>query len=202
MQNDVINSAGNTSSSTHYNLTDNFGESVTGPSSSASYKLNAGFIQADQSTLSFSVTPNSINLGVLSTGSISSGEAYLTTTTSYAGGYFVKAYDNTEPGIANGLIDGTNKIADATTPNNYIDNPSAGTEHYGVSITGTHAAAGYASGTKINSLDNTTWIDVSSYNGAISDDEQTATFKASIDNLTPPASHYSAITTFICTANF
>lgn len=199
---DVLGQTGGESSSANYKIQHNLGETITGSSSSVSYKLNSGYIQYDKPVLIFSISDSSVNFGTLSTSSVSTGNITLTISTSSLWGYSVRAYDDTSSGIANGLVDGTKKIADATTPNVYVSIPSAGTEHYGIVVTGTHAASGYAAGTKINSLDNTTWVDIGSSSDFISGDTLTVQYRASISNLSPAGANYQAVTTFICTGNF
>lgn len=199
---DELGEAGGTSTSTNYKIEHNFGEVITGSMLSTNYKINSGYIQSDLPILIFTVSASSVNFGVLTTGAVSTDTINLTTSTNAVSGYSVKAYDNTSPGIANGMIDGVKKIADATTPGNFIANPSAGTEHYGLTVTGTHANAGYSGGTKINSLDNTTWVDLGSYSSFISDDILAVEYRASISDTTPATNNYEATTTYICTGNY
>lgn len=199
---DVLNEAGGTSNSVNYKVIHNLGESVIGSSTSANYKLNSGFLQPEKPVLIFTISTNSATLGTLSTGSVSTADVTLTTSTSAIGGYSIRAYDNTSAGIANGLLDGTKKISDATTPDSFVANPGAGTEHYGIIVTGTHADAGYAGGTKTNSMDDATNISVASYTDFISSDSQTVTFRASITATSVSAPNFTATATVICTANF
>lgn len=199
---DEFNESGGSSSSTNYQIWSNLGEQVTGTTESANYKVHQGFITTETPILIFSISGNSISFGTLTSDSVKTGNITLTLSTNAASGYSVQAYDNTTAGIANGLISVTSELADATTPNSYINLPSAGTEHYGVTVTGTHATSGYSSGTKINSLDNTTWVDIGSYSGFISDDVLTVQYRASISGLSPASSNYQAISTFVATGNF
>lgn len=200
---DVLNQTGGTSQSDNYMILHSLGESSIGYMSSTNFQLDSGFIQSEEEGfLSFTISKNSISFGTFSTSTVSTDNLTLTTSTSSTRGYAIFAYDNTQAGIANGLIDGTKKIADATTPNIYIDLPSAGTEHYGVKVTGLNADAGYATGTKINSMDNTTWIDIASYNSFIEDDEQTVEFRVSISEITPAGSDYKATSTFVCVGKY
>jgi hypothetical protein len=199
---DVLNESGGYSSSSSYRIWHNLGESPTGISESATYRIGAGFLQPDDQVLSMVISSNGLNFGVLSSSLVSAQSFTVTISTDYSNGYTLNAYDNTPSGIANGLVNGAKKIADATTPNNYINLPIAGVEHYGVVVTGTHAAAGYTSGTKINSLDDTTWIEIGSYNNYIDNDVYNVEFRAGISNTSPAGINYQTVTAFIVTANF
>ncbi len=199
---DVLNEAGEYSESSNYKIWHNLGESSTGVSSSTNYKIYSGFMTPDSYILTFSITPSTLNFGSLSQSSVSTQSTIITVSTSSILGYSVKSYDDTQPGIAYGLVDGSNKISDATTPNVFINLPSAGTEHYGVTVTGAHADAGYTGGTKINSLDNATLTNIGSYNSFIANDALTVQYRASISSLSSAGNNYSAITTYICTINY
>lgn len=199
---DVFGEVGGTSSSTNYKMTANVGESVTGVSSSTNYKAHQGYLTTEIPVLNFAISNNTITFGTLTSIDVKTGETTLTISTNALGGYNVRAYDNTPAGISNGLISGTKKIADATTPNVYITLPSSGTEHFGIVATGTHAASGYASGTKINSLDDTTYTDIGSYADFISDDTLTVQYRASISSATPASNTFQSTTTYIASGNF
>jgi len=202
---DVLNEVGGYSDSENYRLYHNFGESVTGVGTSESYIVYEGFFSNETPVLLFTVTPSSLDLGVLSSSSVATQNATLTVSTNAVSGYTTQSYDNTAPGVANGLLsvsDPLRKIADATTPNTYIDNPAAGTEHYGITVIGTHAAAGFNGGAKMTSLDNTTWANLGSYSSFIANDSLTVQFRASINGFSPAAADYQTISTFICTANY
>lgn len=199
---DELGQVGGTSSSASYKIQHNLGEVVTGSMTSASYKLNSGYIQNDKPVLIFSLSGSSINFGTLSPSAVSTGSVTATISTSSLSGYSIQAYDDTSAGLANGLVVGAKKIADATTPNSYISLPSAGTEHYGIVVTGTHAASGYAAGTKTNSLDNTTWAEIGSHSDFITGDTLIVQYRASITQLSPAGADFQAITTFIVTGNF
>lgn len=199
---DVLNESGGVSSSTNYQITHNLGESPTGDSSSANYRAHQGFLTTEIPIITFSVSASTVNLGTLTTGLTNADSITLTISTNALGGYNVQAYDDTSVGIAYGLVSGTKKVADATTPNVYIAIPGAGTEHFGLVVTGTHAFSGYAAGTKMNSLDNTTLIDIGSYTSFISDDTLTVQYRASISATTPASASYQSITTYVVTGNF
>lgn len=199
---DVLNEAGGVSSSTHYKIIHNLSETPTGVSSSTNYKVNAGFLTDETPILTFSISSNSVNLGTLRSDIVSAGNITLLLSTNAQSGYSIQAYDDTPAGISNGFVSGAAKVADATTPNNYIDLPSAGVEHYGIVVTGTHAAAGYLTGTKINSMDNSTWVDIGSYGGFIAEDGLTVQYRASVTAITPASLNYQTISTFIATGNF
>jgi hypothetical protein len=199
---DVLNESGGYSSSSSYRIWHNLGESPTGTSESATYRIGAGFLQPDDQVLSMIISSNSLDFGVLSSSLVSTQSFTVTISTDYSNGYTLNAYDNTPSGITNGLINGAKKISDATTPNNYINLPIAGVEHYGIVVTGTHAATGYASGTKINSLDDSTWIDIGSYDNYANNDVYNVEFRASISDTSHASINYQAVTNFIVTANF
>lgn len=199
---DVLNEAGDHSDSSSYRIWHNVGENSTGVSASSNYRIYSGFITPDNYTLIFSVTPNTLNFGALSRLSVTTQSTTVTISTSSILGYNIQAYDSTSSGIANGLIDGAKKISDATTPNVFIDLPTGGIEHYGITVTGTHADAGYASGTKINSLDNATLSNIGFHNSFIANDTLTVQYRASISSASAAGANYSAITTYICTTNY
>ena len=199
---DVLDESGGYSTSTNFKLYQNLGETTTHEAESTNYKLYQGFLQPDKAVLSFNISPDAVDFGTLTPSLVSSGNITIRVSSSSKLGFSVKAYDNTDPGIANGLIYYTQKIADATTPNNYIGLPLAGTEHYGITVTGTHAASGYAGGTKINSLDDTSWVDIGSYNNKVNNDTYTVNFRAGASEDTAAGSSYTAVTTFILTVNY
>ena len=199
---DVLNESGGYSSSDNYRVWHNLGESITGASQSESYRINSGFWQDETPYISFSISSSTLNFGTLSDAAVSTQNTALTVSTNAISGYAVQAYDNTPVGITYGMIDGAKKIADATTPNNYVDLPLAGTEHYGVKVTGTHASAGYATGTKINSLNDNSQTEIGSYGSFISGDSLQVQYRASIASLSPAAYNYQTITNFICTGNY
>lgn len=199
---DVLNEAGGVSSSANYKIVSNLGESLIGSSSSSNYKINAGFLTDETPVLNFSVSASTINLGTLTSSFTNADSITLTISTNAIGGYSIQAYDNTSAGIAYGLVAGTNKVADATTPGTFINIPSAGTEHFGVVVTGNHAFSGYASGTKMNSLNSTSLSDIASYTSFISDDTLTVQYRASISSSTPASSSYQSVTSYIATGNF
>jgi hypothetical protein len=199
---DILNESGGYSDSNAFRIWHNLGESSTGTSASSNYRIYSGFVTPDNYTLIFSVTPSSLDFGTLSQLSVATQSATVTTSTSSILGYSVKAYDNTPVGIEYGLIDGSKKIADATTPNVFIDLPNAGIEHYGITVTGTHADTDYASGTKINSLNDSTFTDIGSYSSFISSDILTIQYRASVSLLSASSQNYSATTTYICTTNY
>lgn len=199
---DVLNQTGDYTSGDGYRLWHNLGESVTGTATGSGYIIHEGFLQPDVQELSISFSASSIDFGTLSLLAANEQDINITIINSIAKGYALQAYDNTPAGIAYGLIDGTNTIADATTPGVYINLPGAGIEHYGITVIGTNADPGYSSGTKINSMDNISPINIGSYNGYTSGDIFNIKFIAGIADDTEPAQNYQALTTFILTANY
>lgn len=200
---DVLNETGGYSSSETYALWHNLGEGVvTGETASASYRSHQGFYTTDVPILAMSISEINLDFGLFSISSVSTQNTNLTISTNALTGYSVQSYDNTSAGSANGMLSGSKKIADATTPNNFLDLPTAGTEHYGITVTGTHADSDYVGGTKINSLDNTTWADIGSHTSYVAGDVLTVQYRASISLTTPASDNYQALTTFIVTGNF
>jgi len=199
---DVLNQAGDFSDSANYRLWHNLGESITGETGSDSYRIHQGYWRPEPPGLFFSISSDTVNFGTFSTAGVSAQSITVTVSTGYNKGFNVQAYDNTPTGIIYGLIADTEKIADATTPSNYINLPLAGVEHYGITVTGSHAASGYAGGTKINSMDNTSLIDIGGCNHKISNDTYNVEFRASISEETTAHDNYSATTTFIVTGNY
>jgi hypothetical protein len=202
VESDVLNESGGYTASSNYRILGNLGESITGVSSSDNYKIYQGFLTTEVPILNFSISNNIINLGTLTSIDTKTATTTLTVSTNAISGYNVRAFDGTPAGITNGLMSGIKKIADATTPNVFIDLPSSGIEHFGIVATGNHASLGYASGTKINSLDNTTWADIASFTGFISEDVITVQYRASISDATPASGNFQSIATYIATGNF
>lgn len=199
---DVLNQTGGISSSDNYTIEHNLGESVIGTSSSGSYKESSGYLEPDLDVLIFTIDDNTVDLGLLSDSSVATANTILTVSTSSLKGYTVKAYDDTQVGIDYGLVDGDNNISDATTPNVFINNPAPGVEHYGLTVAGVHANTNYASGTKINSLNNTNLSDIGSYDNFIANDTLNIQYRASISNQTSAGANYRANPIYICTGNF
>lgn len=199
---DVLDQTGGYSTSDSYRIWHNLGETITGQQNSSSYRIHAGYFRPDVTGLEFTISKTNINLGTLTMNNVATDSIVITVTCNTNLGYSIKAYDDTPTGIAYGLISGSNYIVDATTPNNYINLPLAGVEHYGIKVTGTHAASGYAGGTKINSLNNSSQTEIGSYGNKVKNDTYTIEYRASISEDTPTDNNFSARTTFVFTANY
>lgn len=96
---DSLNVGGNQSGSASYDLLDTAGEVGSGDSSSSSYKLNAGFIAAQQVYLAISspvdVTMSPSISGI--SGGSGTGSTTWTVTTDNPGGYSMSVHSSTTP---------------------------------------------------------------------------------------------------------
>ena len=177
-----------TSSSANYQLQDTIGETGTGTITSASYDSEGGFRQVEANpTLTFSVSSNSVDLGVLDVGAVNSVSHTITTTTNSASGYTTTILENNDLRTADAASDICDVADGAVT---------SGSEEYGIRTSGDEGAMN-AADTAITSTAQT----VASYAGAINASIVTVTYKASI-SADSAVGNYSHQVTFITTGNF
>lgn len=116
---------GQYSSSTTYTLTDTAGDMLAGSATSTTYTLNGGY-QATvlDENLSFTISTSSIDLGTLSSATVSSSTASLIVATNASTGYSLSLSGITGS-MPTAVLDGT---------------VTAGADEYGVSASGINAA--------------------------------------------------------------
>lgn len=190
IQTDSINFGGSDyGASTNYQMRETFGEEAPGVSNSASYQTHAGYRQmlAVDPIFSFTLSANACALGTLSTGSVATCSYSVTATTNAASGYTTTL-----------AADGALRTASAADINNVSDGSvTAGSEEYGVALTGSDRA--FADEQGIPTAPST--LTVASNSGAVTNSSVTATHKAAISAATAAGS-YSQSVTIISTATF
>jgi len=120
---DSIETGGGLSVGGAYSLEDTAGESPAGFINSAIYEIRSGYQHMERGYLSFIISNDSLNLGVLSTSAVNSASTTLTVGTDSATGYAVSFFSISGSMIA-GVLDGT---------------VTAGSEEYGFSATGSES---------------------------------------------------------------
>ena len=153
--------------------------------------IAVGITAEDQTTvtasvgasLTFTVSPTSVNLGTLSTSSVSSATNTLSVTTNAANGFVITGQGTT-------LTSGSNTIPFTTD-----GTVTAGSREYGVAFSG--GSGSHPSGDRnLTSTETVTTV-----TGPANNDQTTATYKASIDTTTVPGTYTSTIT-YIATGTF
>ena len=125
---DTLDFGGGVGTSTDFNLQGSVGGEVApGISTSTSYQVNSGFQAMERGGLTLTLDSNNINFGLLSTvGTVVNSSLTATVGTDSATGYNLSVGNvngNFLTAVADGSVDG-----------------SAGSEEYGLAVTGTHAA--------------------------------------------------------------
>lgn len=175
---DSFSSGGGDATGGVYVLDDIIGQSPAGVMTGGTYTVNGGYMSSVSSSISMSLDTTSVNLGTLSTDSVSSGSVVATISIDSDGGYSLSV----------GTISGSviTNVADGSV--------TAGSEEYGLTVTGTGSAVtGDVAVASSLSLANTA---IPAYNT-----ELTVTFKASISNDSEEAS-YSQTVPLIAASNF
>ncbi len=175
--------------STNYRLTDTAGEEGVGISYSTNYRDYAGYRQmlVAEPTFSFTLSANTCALGALSTGSVSSCNYSVTTTTNAASGYATTLTEDGNLRTAGGAD--VNDVSDGAV--------SAGAEEYGVGLTGADRAFADERGI----LTTPSTLTIASNSGAVSNSSVTVTHKSAINTATAAGS-YSHSLTVVSTASF
>jgi hypothetical protein len=124
---DSINVGGLKQTSASYKSEDTIGESATGVSGSAHYKVSAGYqaMWDYPPGLSFAIGSNSAPLGTLSTSAVSSTSTTFSVSTNASHGYFVGVAGST-------LTSGGHTIAAMASP----DTSHPGNEQFGINLVG------------------------------------------------------------------
>lgn len=188
MQLDTISVGGDVAASTNYLVFGTYGDLGASPTTSTSdnYIIHAGFQAAASGvTLTAALSANSIALGSLSTGSVSSASQTLTVTTNSPTGYTTTV---TEDGNLRSGDNDINDVGDGTV--------TAGSEEYGLLTSG---AAG-----QMNSADTaiTGVAQTAASTSTIATSEAiTITYKAAVSGNTGYGT-YSHTVTFTTTANY
>lgn len=192
---DILGESGGQSTSGTYKVFTNVGESVVGIGQSANYHVYEGFVQFEEPTIIFSISNSAVALSPspLTTGTVSTGNTVLTVSTNIAG-YTATASDNTSPGTGFGFAGSGGYIADVASPNSFVGLPYAGTEGFGIIATGTDADSGYAGGTQMTSMNNTTPARLGSHYGPITNSALTIQYRVTISNTSPAGSYQNNIT--------
>lgn len=120
---DSIETGGGLSVGGAYSLEDTAGESPAGFSNSAIYEIRAGYQHMERGYISFTISHNSLNLGVLSTSAINSASTTLTVGTDSVTGYAVSFFS-----VSGSMISG---VSDGTV--------TVGSEEYGFSAVGSES---------------------------------------------------------------
>lgn len=174
--------------SANYSLRDTLGELGTGDGESANYNLSAGYRTSDNEipTLAFSISSNSVNLGVLSVSSVSMGSIVATTTTNALSGYNISVIEDGNFRAPSGSV--INDVADGAV--------SSGSSEYGLRTSGIQGLYNSSDTNITGSLK-----PIASSNGPALNNSVTVIFKAAISPSTT-AGQYQNKVTFICTGAF
>lgn len=179
-----INAGGARSTSSNFILESTLGE-ISGTTTSTNYSSRSGFQAIEpEPKMSMTISSNVINLGALSTGSVSFASLTVSVTTNAPSGYGVRITEDDNLHSGSNTID---DVADGAV--------TAGSEEYGIGTTG---SAG-----QFNSADTAISgsVTVAANAGRASAEQTTVTFRASMSPLTYNGS-YSHVVTFTAVANF
>jgi hypothetical protein len=141
IQSDTINFGGGIdSTSSSYKLGDTLGEIGTGPSSSSTYRVNAGFWQMQQTYISIS-SPSDVSLASISglLGGSSEGTAAWLVTTDNIAGYNMTIKASTNPALQSGA-DSFADYAPATANPDYAFTNAASDSSFGFTPEGVDVA--------------------------------------------------------------
>ncbi len=186
---DDISVGGDRSTSASYAVQDDLGGNAAGENvNSLSYRACAGYpctLSIEPPTITFSVAPNAVNFGTLTSAVVATGDVTITTSTNSATGYATTvATDGAFRSVAGDQVHG---VSDGAV--------TAGHDEYGIGLTGADRA--FADDRSIS----TALRVVASNAGPVTSAATTVTFKAAISP-TVPAGAYSQIATFVSTAEF
>lgn len=189
---------GGAKSSTNYKLTDTGGGFAVGFGSSANYGTGGGFqyVIAEVRELVFTISSNTINLGALSSTSVTSSSHTMEVSTNAAGGYQVTVLEDGNLRTSGGDI-----ITDAN------DDVDAGEEEYGLATSDTGVdittwdSDCNGSNPELANAITTTIQSVASNNAPIDNDVSTMCYSASITSTTEAGS-YQHVLTYIATGTF
>jgi len=152
---------------------------------SASFKACAGYpcaLNSSAPSISFAVSPSTVNFGTLSLNAVSSGSAVETVTTNASNGYYVIMYANGEMQQANGQ---------------YLPHVSshgtvtAGVAGYGYSVSGTDADPSVINDNPIPANGSNLGVAINA--GPVIGSSVTVTFKAAINYLITPGNYSQTV---------
>jgi len=181
---DVISIGGGTFSSSTYSLNGTLGEPTIGIITSSTYEIKGGFQyveiseDGDTATISLDMSSSTLNLGDLSTSTVSQATTTATITTDSGTGFTLTISE------VDGV--GLDAVGDGTV--------TAGSEEYGVAVTGTYAYF----------LDNDLSVEnrtLAQSSGIVTADETDVTFKASISSTSTLGVTYTQTITFTASVN-
>jgi hypothetical protein len=195
-----FNIFGGSKSSANFKLTDTGAGTIGfGPGSSSNYRGCSGFqcVLQKPPSITFSISSNSINLGALSSGAVSSQSHTISVTTSLTYGYQATVLEDGE------LRDGANNIDNAGLD----DDVDAGAEEYGLATSRTGQqivnwdGACNGSNPEAASEITTSPQTVASATTDVTSHQTTLCYSASISPTTP-AGVYSQTLTYVATGTF
>ena len=181
---DVISIGGGTFSSSTYSLNGTLGEPTIGIITSSTYEIKGGFQymeiseEGDTATISLEMSSSTLNLGNLSTSTVSQATTTATVTTNSSDGFSLTISE----------VDG-----DGLDPVGDDDTVTAGLEEYGVAVTGTYAY--YANDLSVEART------LAQSSGIVTADETDVTFKASISSTSTLGTTYTQTITFTASVN-
>ncbi|MBI5023234.1 MAG: hypothetical protein HZC05_03715, partial [Candidatus Magasanikbacteria bacterium] len=186
---DAISVGGDLGTSTNYQVSNTVGESPgihDTPSTSTNYIIEAGFQAAASGVvLSAALSTNSVSLGTLSTGAVSTASQTLTVTTNSPTGYTATIAD--DGNLRSGAND-INDVSDGTV--------TAGSEEYGIRTSGT-AGQMNNSDTAITAVAQT----VASTSTIATSEQTSIAYKVGVSASTESGT-YSHTVTFTTTVNY
>jgi len=185
---DMSAGGGNSTSASFVSESDTGGNATGENAASASFASCAGYpctLNVSQPAITFSVSPNSVALGTLTTSAIATGTTTLTTTENATSGYTVTV-------VSDGQL---RRAAGGAVPDVTDGAVTIGAGEYGIGLTGTDRA--FIDDRSVTTTPRT----VASNAGSVTGSAVTVTYKAAIST-TVPAGSYSQIDTYICTGTF
>ncbi len=185
---DDLSAGGGYSNSNSFASQGDIGGTAAGTGlTSASFKACAGYpctLTSEDQYLSFSVSPNSVDFGMLNASAVTSGETTITTATNIGTGYITTCHTDGDLRTAgSAYISG---VADGTV--------SAGANEYGVTLTGIDRAFADAEAISTSSK-------VVASSGSASNSSTVVSFEAGMST-TNLVGNYSQVVTFITTVSF
>lgn len=166
--------SGIVATSTNYRLENTVGESPVGSTTGTTYAILGGYQAMEQTSLSLSISNNSLNLGTLSNSAISSASSMITVGSNSGSGYTLAISSVSWSGSSLANVSG-----------NSVD---AGSEEYGFAIVGNDVSANLLG--QDNVVQATTLMTSST---AVTNSTSTITFKASIDSSTSAGSRSQTV---------
>jgi hypothetical protein len=184
---DISTGGGNINSPSFIAESDMGGKATGEDLTATSFRACAGYpcTLTVTPSITFSVSPNSVNLGTLTSSATATGTATITTTSNAGSGYATTV-----------VADGHLRTAGGQFVPDVTDGAvTTGAGEYGIGLTGADRA--FADDRSVTTVMRT----VASSAGAVTNSSVTVTFKAAISN-TVAAGSYSQVATFISTGTF